>query len=358
MPARSLDLAQTFRHFATKRAGSYAPLYARLAEAIAEDPFLLQVAARARPGQSCPDLLLGVVHDLLHDHPTHPAARFYPSLSADPDRVSDPVPDVLAFCHDHLDLLAERVATRLVQTNEVRRCTFLLPALQVAGGLAGDRSLALIEVGASAALNLHFDRFGYRYTRSDGWEAFTAPKRAAPVLCCEVRSVPLPPVHGPFPHVIWRAGIDLNPLDPTIPSDRRWLRALVWPDHAVRAARLEAALDVAAQHPITVHRGDVTDHLPAVVDRVPEDLTLVVFHSAVIAHMTNEDRQRFTTAVLRCSRHRPIVWIQAEPRADGDPRRLRLTFCADGAIRDEYSLGTYQPHGQWLEWACRPGLIR
>jgi hypothetical protein len=178
------------------------------------------------------------------------------------------------------------------------------------------------------------------------------------VLCCEIRSIPLPPVHHPLPRVIWRAGIDLNPLDPAIPSDRRWLLALIWPDHAARAARLEAALDVATRHPVTVYRGDAADRLSTVVDLAPDDVALVVFHSAVLAHMTDEDRQRFTTAVLHCSRHRPIFWLQAEPRADGDPRRLRLTYCVDGALRDDYPLGCYQPHGQWLEWTAAPELIR
>lgn len=358
MPPQPLNLAETFRHFATQRAGSYAPLYARLAEAIAHDPVLLQVAAGARPGQSRPDLLLGAVHDLLHDHPTHPAARFYPSLRPHPDCNSDPAPDVLAFCHDHLDRLTERVTTRLVQTNEVRRCTFLLPALHAVARLTGGRPLALIEVGASAGLNLLFDHYGYRYTRSDGWEAFITAPPKSPILGCQIRSTVLPPVHDPVPRAVWRTGIDLNPLDPAISADRQWLRALIWPDHTDRAARLDAALDVAARHPVTVQRGDATDSLPALVDRAPSDAALVIYHSAVLAHMIPGDRERFTAALPRCSRHRPIFWIQAEPRPDNDPRRLRLTICADGKAREDHPLGHYQPHGQWLDWTAMTHLSR
>jgi hypothetical protein len=45
-----------------------------------------------------------------------------------------------------------------VQQNEVRRCTLLLPAFALAAGTVRS-PLALVEVGASAGLNLLFDRY-------------------------------------------------------------------------------------------------------------------------------------------------------------------------------------------------------
>jgi Uncharacterized protein conserved in bacteria (DUF2332) len=65
-------------------------------------------------------------------------------------------------------------------------------------------------------------------------------------------------------------------------------------------------------------------------------------------------RQAFTETVLSCSTHRPISWVQAEPRTDRDPRRLRLTECHDGRVIAELALGPYQPHGQWLRWVDAP----
>lgn len=60
--------------------------------------------------------------------------------------------------------MAERLRTRSTQTNEVRRCATLLPAL---GGLAAEGyRLGLVEVGASADLNLLLDHYGYCYTSS------------------------------------------------------------------------------------------------------------------------------------------------------------------------------------------------
>ena len=50
------ELPATFRHFAERRCGDYAPLYAHLGTRIAGDAELLAIAANASPGQSPPDL--------------------------------------------------------------------------------------------------------------------------------------------------------------------------------------------------------------------------------------------------------------------------------------------------------------
>lgn len=339
-------IAGEFRYFAARRAGSYAPLYARLGDAIADDPALLDAAAHARAGQSRPDLLLAVIHDLLLRQPDHPAARFYPSITATPAD-GDPVPEVLRFAHAHLDQLAGQVSTRLVQTNEAARCTFLAPAIRAAAQRAPD-PVALLEVGASAGLNLLLDRYGYRYRRSG---RVLAELPGAPVLDCALDGPGMPP-HRAALNVVWRAGIDLNPLDVDDPLDRRWLRALIWPDHRARAARLETALQVATTHtprPV-VHAGDASELLPRLADVAPESAHLIVYHSAVLAHMPAAERARFEAAVLICSAQRPLSWVQAEPRHDGDPRRLRLSECREGRMVADHALGAYHPHGEHLRW--------
>src|SRR5712691_3822934 len=148
-------LAQRFVRFADQECGAYAPFYDRLARGIAGDPELLTVAAHTRSGQQAPLLLLAAVHYLLLGGADHALGAFYPSVThrtAAPP--GDPMPAFRAFCRDHRDALIELVSTGLVQPNEPRRCTFLLPAFATVARLAGGRPLALIEVGASAGLNL------------------------------------------------------------------------------------------------------------------------------------------------------------------------------------------------------------
>ena len=105
---------------------------------------------------------------------------------------------------------------RATQTNEAGRCAVLLPVLA-----ALPQPLALLEVGASAGLCLYPDRYAYRY----GDQVLGAGE---PVLDCAATGVAPPPAR---PEVVWRAGLDLNPLDVTDPADVAWLDALIWPEH-------------------------------------------------------------------------------------------------------------------------------
>src|SRR5687767_7873946 len=156
-------LAERFRRFATVECRGSSPLYERLALAIAEDPELLALAAHAPPGQPAPNLLLAAAHWLLHGERGAAAARFYGSLTETPAPPAGAAPAFRAFCLERADVIRDLLATRRVQTNEVGRCAYLYPAFGVIARLAGGRPLGVIEVGASAGLNLLWDRYGYRY---------------------------------------------------------------------------------------------------------------------------------------------------------------------------------------------------
>lgn len=109
---------------------------------------------------------------------------------------------------------------------------------------------------------------------------------------------------GPVPTVAARAGIDLAPVDPHDPIERRWLRALVWPENRGQAARLTAALELVADDPPDVVAGDATDGIAAVADRLAADAPLVVFHAATRAHVPPDRRVRFDAALAAPAQRR------------------------------------------------------
>jgi hypothetical protein len=115
------------------------------------------------------------------------------------------------------------VMSRATQTNEVGRCATMLPLLSSLPG-----PLALLEVGCSAGLCLLPDRYSYRYTGSRGPVAVDpADGPSTVVLECGLEGdVPVDHlVTGGLPEVVWRGGIDLNPLDLRVPTRRRWCAA-------------------------------------------------------------------------------------------------------------------------------------
>jgi hypothetical protein len=347
-------LAQRFVRFADQECGDYAPFYARLAHGIAHDPELLAIAAHTRSGQQAPNLLLAAVHDLLLRGADHALAAFYPSvahLAAVP--AGDPIPAFRSFCQDQRAALIDLVSTRLVQTNEPQRCTVLLPAFALVRYLAGGMPLALIEVGASAGLNLLFDRYGYDYRV--GW---SAGDPGSPIQCsCTLRGELRPPIPASMPPVAARVGLDLHPIHATDLEAMRWLRALVWPEHLARAALLDQVLALAQRQPPTLIAGDALTVLPQAITDAPADTAVCVFHTATLAHFPPEARARFHALIPELARQRDLFWLSSEGSGNSGRRGLYLIILTafQRGRRVERQLAYSHPHGAWLEWQDRGG---
>ena len=153
--------------------------------------------------------------------------------------------------------------------------------------MPGPEPRALAEVGTSAGLCLFPDRYGFRYETDAG----TVTIGAEPQFLCRVTGLARLPTARP--RVAWRAGLDLHPLDVTSAADVRWLQALVWPEQTDRAARLAAAVDLVRTDPPRIVTGDLRSDLDALVAEAPEDATVVVFHTAVLAYVAAPDRAAF-----------------------------------------------------------------
>ncbi|MBA2896847.1 hypothetical protein HNR30_008238 [Nonomuraea soli] len=249
--------------------------------------------------------------------------------------------DVVEWIVEHWRRVRAIMLARRTQTNEVGRCATLYPILASIPG-----PLALIEVGASAGLCLFPDRYRYSYDQGEA----LGPQDSPVVLECRTTGpVPLP--GGPL-EVVWRAGLDINPLDVRDAEEMRWLECLVWPEQEHRLRRLRAAVRVVAAEPPRIVAADLNDGLRALVAQAPEGATVVVFHSAVMPYLSLEERERFTGTV----RELPVRWISNE----GTARLPELLERAGGALPQDRAgflpsldgrpLAVAGPHGQWLHW--------
>jgi hypothetical protein len=334
----SASAARAFRVFG-RIAGADSPLYARVCELIAESPELLALATRSP--EETPNILLAAIHDELLRDPDHALAAYYPTVGGEG---SGPglAEALMSFCAERAERLEATLATRRTQTNETARCSGLLPAFAAVGD---GRPLALIEIGASAGLNLRWDHYAYDYGER------TAGDPSSPLsIACELRGPGTPSLDPP--PVSSRAGIDLSPVDPSDPADARWLRACLWPDQPARHARLAAAIAVAREHPVELHRGDALALLPGVIAEAPADALACVFHTAVLAYFTSEQIEALR-ALLEAV-ERDVAWVAGEapsllddgPR-DGAPAHFALSVGRPGALVQRGRMGH---HGGWLEW--------
>ena len=320
--------AENYRRFARLEARARSPLYEGLTEAVAEDPQVLRLLASLPAAKRQPNLLLGVVQYLYGTAPNYPSFR-------------------RAIVEKWTEVSSTMLARR-TQTNEVARCAILLPLLA-----ALPEPLALLEVGASAGLCLLVDRYRYDYGRG-----IIGQENSPVLLRCERRSSSTPVPNG-LPEVVWRAGIDLDPVDPRDESATRWLEALVWPGEGDRLARLRGAIEVARQDPPRVLKADLRADLGKIIADVPSGATLVIFHSAVLAYVPSKDRDAFAAQVARLG----AVWVANEGagvllavrRQVGDDELAEHQghFLLSG---DGNPIAWADPHGSWLHWRGRGDL--
>jgi hypothetical protein len=313
-----------------ERLGS--PLYATILEEAARDverggPAWRLLAGRERePARSFLALrLAGAVHRLVLMGRFPELAEVYPSTGGDgdPGRAAG---RFIAALADHGDEVQEHL-DRPVQTNEVGRCAgliggFLLVAQET------HLPLAVLEVGASAGLNLRFDR--YRY--SSGGSAWGDPD--SPVRFDEAFESATPPLDAEL-EVVERRGCDANPLDPRSELDRLTLMSFVWPDQTRRFEHLRGAFEVAARDTIEVERAGAAEWARATLEERRPGRATVLFHSIVVQYLSPSEAESLHAAITaagsRATADAPFAWLFLEP--GGEHTDVRLTSWPGGEER-------------------------
>lgn len=210
------------------------------------------------------------------------------------------------------------------QTNETRRSIALLAGfLTFAEQWRGP--IDMLEIGASAGLNLNWDRFTYR-TQSWTWGA------ESPVAIDTDWQGQAPPIDA-VPLIRSRAACDLNPLDIRDEAQRLRLKSYIWPDQPERLARFDGAVELALAHDVRVERASADAWLrDKLSDRAGEAATLI-YHSVFLQYPPREVREAIAGAIgeagSRASAKAPVAWVRLEPEAVTDGVHNGLRFVID-----------------------------
>ena len=269
-------------------------------------------------------------------------AAFYPSAAGDP-MPGDAWPAFRATVEANVDELRELIE-RPVQTNEVGRSASLLGGFLT---VAAETRLPLriFEIGASAGLNLRWDRYRYE---SGSW-AWGDPYSPLTLHRIFESSTPEPTQL----EVVERAGCDQAPIDPTTGDGTLTLMSYTWPDQVNRFEQMAGALRVAALFPAIVQEADAPSWLEPRLARPPSGVATVVYHSHVQQYLGDEGRTRLRAVIedagSRFSTEAPLAWLRLEPEnPEGSGRFLvQLTTWPDGRER---LLAESHPHGPPVRW--------
>jgi hypothetical protein len=370
MPAATLDeIRRHLRWFAERHAAEISPLYSHLAGHAADDDEiagLLTAAEHAKAANAT--LLFAAVQRVLQSEPFHELTNYYPSLGGSYGPDAGLWPLFRAFVLERADRVRELIATHVTQTNEVRRAALLYPAVTLAAKQAG-KPVGLLEVGASAGLLLGMDTYAYRYQTQQAGQVAAGPARSAVGLHCALALAPgatLPPIPKKLVTAA-KIGLDPRPVDLADEEQYAWLEACIWPDQPERLRLFGAAANAQRKAPPELVTGDAVDDLPAVADRIPADVPLVVLTSNVLWLFPQERRQAFVAALASLAANRPLWWVSQEGytagldlvlpgRDDLRPGEHEQTFGVLGLVHwtdgepTATALAKTAWHGERMEW--------
>jgi hypothetical protein len=283
------------------------------------------------PPGSVPSLrFAGALHRLVLERKAPELALHYPSVGGTAP-VEEVWPAAERSCHDHLAEL-QVLMSRAVQTNEVGRSAVLFGALGMIPG-----PVRLLEIGASAGLNLRCDHFAY--AAGD----LVLGDADSPVLL-ERAWENAPPVRHEV-RIVERRGCDPHPIDPTTTDGRLTLTSYVWADMLPRIERLRGALDVAARVPAVVEQAGALEFLRRELAEPRNDVTTVLWHSVVWQYVDPEERHAVEALLLDLAH--PVVRISLEPEARTFDFRVHATSYPSGR---RVHLADALGHGPPVRW--------
>ncbi|NOT40263.1 MAG: DUF2332 domain-containing protein [Alphaproteobacteria bacterium] len=325
-----------------------APFTAQVLQAIRENLTSGGTLARLMtpwPGNPLADALLlratGALHFMVRIGKAPDLAAYYPGHGDKPwdagagRAIEDAVVAHLALVKDTL--------SRPPQTNETGRSAVLMPGYAEIARRTG-LPLSILEIGASAGLNLLWDRFAYRYG-----DRFVGDTNASVVINAEWRGTWCNVEH--LPRVVAKRGCDRTPFDLSAPGAADRLIAYVWPEQKERLVRIEAAIALAQGEKPSLEKADAGDWLERqLASQVPGAAT-VIAHTIVWQYIARETREKIEALLKstgdRATEAAPLAWLTLEQYAPDQFPEVRLTLWPGGQTQ---KIATAHPHGAWIEW--------
>lgn len=322
-------VAERYERFAREEAPGRSDVYAEWAAGVVGDDEVRAVLERLTPQHRQPPLVFAVSRLLGAPVGGYPQWREFVLL--------------------HTDELIAECSRRGVQINEPLRLAALLPALSMIDG-----PIALLELGAAAGLCLYPDRFSFRIDGADGIPRLRIDPHdgPSPVLLASTVAGELPPLR--VPEVIWRAGIDLDPVDVRTPAHRAWLESLIWPGEHERAERIAGAMSIVAADPPRLRAGDAIEQLDAMAAAAPEGARLVVTTPGVLVYLPRPRRLDLIDRIRALDAH----WITIDAPALHDawhPAMEPADFRGFAVALDSRVVADADPLGRWWEWRAGIG---
>lgn len=292
-------------------------------------------------GSSIPLRLAGALHGVVLENREPDLTAVYPPNH---QTVSDERlwTEIEAAVEKQSEYILERLKSA-PQTNEVRRASLLLPGLLEVAQRTGKQNFVMSELGASAGLNMFWDKYSYQFG-DKSWGALDAQTKLNPN------------VTGSLPefvdlNVVSRAGCDLNPFDLSDEKQRILLLSYLWPDQKERIARTREAIKLAIENGVCVETSDAIDWLKQRLAHQHTNKVHVIYHTIAWQYFP-EDKKREGVELLnlageKATNDAPLAWLRLEADGQSSGAALTLTLWPSGETQ---TLARGDFHGRWIIW--------
>lgn len=335
------QLSVIFTTFANIECKGSSQLYEYISLKISEDNEILELCSNAQTGQPVPNLLFGTVHYLLLKGTVHPLKEYYPSLTKYSRKIDEETFIYFKdFCRINRTEIILLLKSKLVQTNEVRRCAYLYPIFSLIYNKV-KKPLSLIEIGTSAGLQLLLDKYSYSY----GDNQMYGDKNSPVHITSEIKQGSIPSILLESPPVASKIGIDLHISDLRNSEDYLWLKSLIWTEHEERLKLFESAARYFKENPVELIEGDGITLLPDVVKNLPENTMICIFHTHVANQLPEVLKYELLDTIKKIGEKRDVFHLYNNVW----DRKLHLDYTLDGKAYSK-TIGETDGHGKWFEW--------
>jgi hypothetical protein len=339
------DAKQRYRHALSYDDQERVPFYAALVEEFEHDELALSLLASVSEEQRNPMLILAALHlAALRGHsslsPIYDAAR-----SGRLTNVHGAACVVLSALHENPRLVRDEL-WRSTQTNEPGRSAIIQAVVR---DLAPGTTINIVDVGASAGINLYFDQF--RVATNDGTDPLT-------LVCEDLNTIDRSTT---LARVVTRVGIDPHPLDLQDFDDRLWLKACIWPEEPRRHERFDAIVAArTAWPPSRIIRGTVGERLEEALALCANDALTLVVNTWVAFYLSESERSQYFAQLHEHVGTSNVAWLSVEAQSvkwpnfyyDATPSRSGgslVVVTRPGSVPSLW--GWSHPHRRWLEKA-------
>ncbi|WP_025899340.1 DUF2332 domain-containing protein [Sneathiella glossodoripedis] len=229
------------------------------------------------------------------------------------------------------------------QTNEVRRAGILLPAFMEVAKRTGINKFVMSELGASAGLNMLWDKYRYDY----GGVNFGNSN--SPVRIC-------PDVSGQLPEfqnvdVFDRSACDLNPVDVTLEKSVTRLLSYIWADQQDRIDRTRNAVELFKGTSASVEKSDAIEWLDLRLQQKYSGAVHIIYHTIAWQYFPDERQVQGRNIIEQVGRNAtdnaPLAWVFLEADDVAPGAGLYLQLWPGG---QKILLGRGDYHGRWINW--------